>query len=583
MVEFQIKLALSQYFIPALCSGVLLLGFVLYLYMFLNTREKLHLVMMFMGFVGFGFVFSEAMILTAGWMYNASAGLQWHRIEQIFATGFIVAIPSLLYTLLGLTPKWQRINRYIIPASAMVWLGFIIISFVLPDHFVSMTQHRANWLIDQADHGRGQEGILYAVRDAFLAFFILYGVVCFIADMILHRKFRQLLPAFTGLLLAIYGAVIDTLSVYTGNFYDFFPESRHARFVIGISLFVVFSMGSAMKKFLDIGREVEKSRMILQKEAERNQRQNDFIKGVLQSSSSDIAGFSAELSSNIESFTENTQDQAAATEEVSATIEQITAGMESVTDNANNQFGGIEALSDIMGSLSELTDTMAGVVHESLFMVDQISQNAKSGESSLGVMNESMTKIGKSSDEIHGIIKIINDISDRINLLSLNAAIEAARAGEAGRGFAVVADEISKLADQTAESIKNIDVLISTNESEIQNGVHNITTAVEKIGIIIKDIEAIVDKIGTISDYMKKQTESNSIITDKSGHIRSQSEQILNAMEEQKNAVNEINRTVGGINEIAQNHSQRINDITESSRSLVTMVERMKREISDFE
>ncbi len=198
-------------------------------------------------------------------------------------------------------------------------------------------------------------------------------------------------------------------------------------------------------------------------------------------------------------------------------------------------------------------------------------------------MKESMGKIGKSSDEIHGIIQIINDISDQINLLSLNAAIEAARAGDAGRGFAVVADEISKLADKTAESIKNIDTLIRNNENEIQNGVDNITTAVDKIGIIIRDIESIVDKIGTISEYMQEQTGSNRVIKERSGQIKTQSEQILNAMEEQKNAVNEINRTVGGINEIAQHHSQKINEITESSRSLVTMVEKMKREITEFE
>ena len=86
-----------------------------------------------------------------------------------------------------------------------------------------------------------------------------------------------------------------------------------------------------------------------------------------------------------------------------------------------------------------------------------------------------------SSREMMGIVDIINDISEKINLLSLNAAIEAARAGDAGRGFAVVADEISKLADQTAISIKEIDRLIKVNNDEITAGGDNIDSAIDTI------------------------------------------------------------------------------------------------------
>lgn len=71
-------------------------------------------------------------------------------------------------------------------------------------------------------------------------------------------------------------------------------------------------------------------------------------------------------------------------------------------------------------------------------------------------MNLNIRNITTSSDEMSGIVRIISEISEQINILSLNATIEAARAAEAGRGFAVVADAISRPADQTAKSIGEI-------------------------------------------------------------------------------------------------------------------------------
>ena len=61
-------------------------------------------------------------------------------------------------------------------------------------------------------------------------------------------------------------------------------------------------------------------------------------------------------------------------------------------------------------------------------------------------------------------VNVISDISTRTNLFSLNASIEAARAGEAGKDFAVVADVVRELADQTKDSIYNIQAIVSNHQ-----------------------------------------------------------------------------------------------------------------------
>lgn len=61
------------------------------------------------------------------------------------------------------------------------------------------------------------------------------------------------------------------------------------------------------------------------------------------------------------------------------------------------------------------------------------------------------------SKSISNIITTINKIAKETNLLALNASIEAARAGNAGSGFMVVAEEIKKLADQSVDSVREVE------------------------------------------------------------------------------------------------------------------------------
>ncbi len=70
--------------------------------------------------------------------------------------------------------------------------------------------------------------------------------------------------------------------------------------------------------------------------------------------------------------------------------------------------------------------------------------------------NETVQKLGTSSQEIGDVIKVITSIAEQTNLLALNATIEAARAGEAGKGFAVVASEVKELAQETAKATEDI-------------------------------------------------------------------------------------------------------------------------------
>ncbi|MCR5655054.1 MAG: methyl-accepting chemotaxis protein [Lachnospiraceae bacterium] len=69
--------------------------------------------------------------------------------------------------------------------------------------------------------------------------------------------------------------------------------------------------------------------------------------------------------------------------------------------------------------------------------------------------------------KIHVLSEAIMKVAQETNLLSLNAQIEAARAGESGRGFAVVANQIGKLADQSKETVVQIDAITASVQEAV--------------------------------------------------------------------------------------------------------------------
>ena len=102
------------------------------------------------------------------------------------------------------------------------------------------------------------------------------------------------------------------------------------------------------------------------------------------------------------------------------------------------------------------SDTSRNLVKESISSVEEI---LKMIDELNEVAEESATRIKeleKLSKDIEQFAGVISSISNRTNILSLNASIEAARAGEHGRGFAVVASEVRNLAAQSAKSSKEI-------------------------------------------------------------------------------------------------------------------------------
>jgi len=289
-----------------------------------------------------------------------------------------------------------------------------------------------------------------------------------------------------------------------------------------------------------------------------------------------------EISRITGSFSLDTQSQAATVEEITATIEEVSASMDNIAHSAQGQVGELKALMFKMNGLTEATREMNRKTAGALTLTEDISNQAGSGEESLSMMKTTMGKIGDRSKQMSSIISIINDISDKINLLSLNASIEAARAGDAGRGFAVVADEISKLADTTASSVKEISSLIASSETEIEYGIGTVNDVVEKISRITHGVSEINSMMESIFSFMNAHIESNEKINSEVNGVLVKSGEIESAIAEQKTAMGDVVRSVNSINELTQRISTGSEDIALNTKGNLQMTNILRTKVGAF-
>ena len=206
--------------------------------------------------------------------------------------------------------------------------------------------------------------------------------------------------------------------------------------------------------------------------------------------------------------------------QINVTARQVSTESKRMASDAQVLSGGAVKQASAVQELSASIQEISGQVESTSRDAGQARESSMDASAQLQIcsakmeeLTAAMENISKSSAQIGGIIKTIENISSQTNILALNATVEAARAGEAGKGFSVVADEVRSLANKSSEAAKNITDLIEESMNLVDQGMALSEETTNALLGVVKGAKVATEMIDRIADAAVSQSQSIKQVT----------------------------------------------------------------------
>lgn len=269
--------------------------------------------------------------------------------------------------------------------------------------------------------------------------------------------------------------------------------------------------------------------------------------------------------------------------ELNATVDQLSVSVNEIAQNATQLAGVVADTKEDSDKVEDKMRTTVEVSEKGKADMESVGNALHNIEISIHNLEEAVDKVGAASGEIVDIIKLIGDIAEETNLLSLNASIEAARAGEAGRGFAVVASQIGVLAKNSADSVAHITSLINEINGLVDDAVKQGRSSASDIESSADLIHTAVDTFDQIFQNIQETSHLIEGVVEKINQVDQVATNVAAISEEQAASSDEILATSESMLQQAKSISKNSEQVEEEAGNLAESADQLADQVKQFQ